>query len=196
MAPRTAPFEQFLSRFAMIDLCAGKHSTTSVQSKPKLENYRRQKTQKQEVSERRSPVSVSAFSAKSRLTRTTGGRRIVDTTLVRQMPRYVSLQPADLQQGTMVPDYEGDFWADHDENGHGIIDSEEMREECPEGFTWNCCDKLGSEAGCQLSHHQSNPESKKGRGMSKADASQPAVDGHENDEEDGHESYEEDGDDD
>jgi hypothetical protein len=66
--------------------------------------------------------------------------------------------------GVMEPDYDGDFWADHDEDCHGIIDSNEMREEFPDGFVWTCCDKLGSEPGCQVGQHQSNPEnSKKGR---------------------------------
>jgi hypothetical protein len=64
----------------------------------------------------------------------------------------------------MEPDYDSDFWADHDERCHGIIDSDEMRDEFPDGFVWTCCDKLGSEPGCQVGRHQSNPEkSKKGR---------------------------------
>jgi hypothetical protein len=54
----------------------------------------------------------------------------------------------------MEPDYESSFWADHDENCHGTIDTEDMREEYPEGFTWTCCDKLGTEEGCTLSRHQ------------------------------------------
>ncbi|KAH7067471.1 hypothetical protein BKA63DRAFT_570770 [Paraphoma chrysanthemicola] len=46
-------------------------------------------------------------------------------------------------EGETEPDYDGDFWADHDERIHGIIDSEESREEYPEGFVWDCCQKRG-----------------------------------------------------
>lgn len=46
-----------------------------------------------------------------------------------------------------------DFWADHDEDCHGLIDTEEMREEFPEGFTWNCCDQVGTAPGCTKGHH-------------------------------------------
>lgn len=64
----------------------------------------------------------------------------------------------------MEPDYDGDFWADHDENCHGTIDTKEMREEYPDGFEWTCCHKLGSEPGCKSGRHQSNPEkSKRGK---------------------------------
>ncbi|KAK3935500.1 hypothetical protein QBC46DRAFT_358212 [Diplogelasinospora grovesii] len=65
--------------------------------------------------------------------------------------------------GVMEPDYDADIWADHDEDCHGTIDSDEMREEYPEGFTWTCCEKIGTKRGCKLGFHQSNPEkSKKG----------------------------------
>ncbi len=64
----------------------------------------------------------------------------------------------------MEPDYNSDAWADHDENIHGIIDSEELREMYPEGYTWQCCKKNGEEDGCTRGPHLSNPEvSKKGR---------------------------------
>lgn len=45
------------------------------------------------------------------------------------------------------------FWADHDENHHGPIDTEEMREQFPEGFTWDCCNKVGTAPGCTKGHH-------------------------------------------
>lgn len=35
-----------------------------------------------------------------------------------------------------------------------------MREEFPDGFIWDCCDKLGSEQGCRKGYHESNPDKK------------------------------------
>lgn len=48
---------------------------------------------------------------------------------------------------------EDDFWADHDEDCGGPIDTKEMREEFPEGFTWDCCDQVGTAPGCTKGHH-------------------------------------------
>jgi hypothetical protein len=62
--------------------------------------------------------------------------------------------------GELEPDYDGDFWADHDERCHGTIDTDIMREDCPDGFIWDCCDKLGSEPGCRKGYHESNPDKK------------------------------------
>ncbi|OPB44872.1 hypothetical protein A0O28_0090100 [Trichoderma guizhouense] len=59
--------------------------------------------------------------------------------------------------GELEPDYDGDFWADHDENCHGTIDTDEMRDEFPEGFIWSCCDKGGDDIGCRWGRHQSDP---------------------------------------
>jgi hypothetical protein len=79
--------------------------------------------------------------------------------------------------GELDVDYEGDYWADHDENCHGLIDTEEMREEYPQGFTWSCCDEAGDEPGCQRGHHQSNPElSKKGTHESESDSTDDSTD--------------------
>ncbi|KAG8159973.1 hypothetical protein KVR01_010610 [Diaporthe batatas] len=50
-------------------------------------------------------------------------------------------------------DDDDDFWADHDERCHGTIDTKEMREEYPEGFTWDCCDQVGTAPGCTKGHH-------------------------------------------
>lgn len=50
-------------------------------------------------------------------------------------------------------DEEDDFWADHDEECHGPIDTEEMREQFPEGFTWDCCNQVGTAPGCTKGHH-------------------------------------------
>ncbi|KAK4082343.1 uncharacterized protein Triagg1_2155 [Trichoderma aggressivum f. europaeum] len=59
--------------------------------------------------------------------------------------------------GELEANYDDDFWADHDEDCHGTIDTDEMREEFPEGFIWNCCDKSGDELGCRWGRHQTDP---------------------------------------
>jgi hypothetical protein len=56
---------------------------------------------------------------------------------------------------------DGDFWADHDEDCHGIIDSDFCREEYPEGFKWQCCEKQGPEAGCTKGKHEADPKRSK-----------------------------------
>ncbi|KAH6603185.1 cytochrome p450 [Trichoderma cornu-damae] len=66
--------------------------------------------------------------------------------------------------GDMEVDWDGDCWADHDEDCHGAIDTEEMREEHPSGFFWNCCDRSGEQEGCRLGRHEADP-SKSKRGM-------------------------------
>ncbi|CAI6340737.1 unnamed protein product [Periconia digitata] len=45
--------------------------------------------------------------------------------------------------GDLEPDYEAEFWADHDEDCHGVIDSDELRKEYPEGYTWSCYEQRG-----------------------------------------------------
>lgn len=59
--------------------------------------------------------------------------------------------------GELEPDYESDFWADHDEDCHGTIDSDWCRKEYPDGFIWTCCEKTGTEEGCKLGRHESDP---------------------------------------
>ncbi|KAJ9653478.1 hypothetical protein H2198_007320 [Neophaeococcomyces mojaviensis] len=56
--------------------------------------------------------------------------------------------------GYLEVDYELDFWADHDEDCHGTIDSLELRNEYPEGYTWNCCDQSGDTEGCMHGPHR------------------------------------------
>lgn len=66
--------------------------------------------------------------------------------------------------GDLEADYESGVWADHDEKTHGPIDTEENREDYPEGFDWSCCDKPGDEPGCKVGHHHSLVDlSKKGK---------------------------------
>ncbi|RMZ68880.1 hypothetical protein GMOD_00002765 [Pyrenophora seminiperda CCB06] len=58
--------------------------------------------------------------------------------------------------GELEVDWEGGFWADHEENIHGEIDNQDMREVYPEGFMYTCCDELGSADGCKTSRHRPN----------------------------------------
>ena len=46
-----------------------------------------------------------------------------------------------------------DFWADHDENVFGPIETPENQEESPEGFTWDCCEQPGNDKGCKRGFH-------------------------------------------
>ncbi|KAI3319157.1 hypothetical protein HD806DRAFT_510167 [Xylariaceae sp. AK1471] len=55
--------------------------------------------------------------------------------------------------GELEVDHQGDVWADHDERCHGTIDTDENRIEFPEGFVWNCCDKVGYRGGCTRGRH-------------------------------------------
>ncbi|KAK0624199.1 hypothetical protein B0T14DRAFT_426372 [Immersiella caudata] len=71
--------------------------------------------------------------------------------------------------GEMEPDYDSDFWADHDERCHGTIDSDFCRSEYPEGFIWTCCEKGGDEEGCRMSRHVSDPNKNKRHGLEPVD---------------------------
>jgi hypothetical protein len=55
--------------------------------------------------------------------------------------------------GELEVDYHADVWADHDERCHGTIDTDTMRKENPEGFTWSCCNEDGRADGCQTGPH-------------------------------------------
>jgi hypothetical protein len=57
------------------------------------------------------------------------------------------------------PDYE--FFVDHDEDCHGVIDSSEMRKEFPEGFIYACCDRTGKEEPCTVDWHREYEPSKR-----------------------------------
>ncbi|EQB53914.1 hypothetical protein CGLO_06317 [Colletotrichum gloeosporioides Cg-14] len=56
--------------------------------------------------------------------------------------------------GYLEVDDEGDFWADHDEDCHGKIDTDEMREAFPDGFRWDCCGQTGDAEGCHRGSHR------------------------------------------
>ena len=57
----------------------------------------------------------------------------------------------------------GDHWADHDEDCHGEIDTDENRKEYPEGFMWTCCDQTGDVEGCETGLHQAQESRKRRR---------------------------------
>ncbi|KAL8736233.1 MAG: hypothetical protein Q9166_000388 [cf. Caloplaca sp. 2 TL-2023] len=74
--------------------------------------------------------------------------------LKRMRPRIIrETAPITLDAEETEPDYDGDAWADHDENCHGTIDSEEMRQVYPEKFIYTCCDGDGTSEGCKTSRH-------------------------------------------
>ncbi|KAI9702796.1 MAG: hypothetical protein M1836_008010 [Candelina mexicana] len=51
------------------------------------------------------------------------------------------------------PDLDGDYWDDYDEEVDGVIDTEEMREEHPDGFYHPCCGGSENAEGCTLNKH-------------------------------------------
>jgi hypothetical protein len=68
--------------------------------------------------------------------------------------RYPDSEPPSDDEGhpgELEVDWNGDFWADHDENCHGPIDTNTHRREFPEGFIWSCCEKPGDASGCEKS---------------------------------------------
>ncbi|KEQ97235.1 hypothetical protein AUEXF2481DRAFT_27499 [Aureobasidium subglaciale EXF-2481] len=68
--------------------------------------------------------------------------------------------------GELEVDWDGDFWADHDEEIHGTIDLD-LADEYPQGFMWECCNELGDSEGCETGPHIADesfkPEAKKRR---------------------------------
>ncbi|KAH8778072.1 hypothetical protein BGZ57DRAFT_347927 [Hyaloscypha finlandica] len=50
--------------------------------------------------------------------------------------------------------HDDDFWADHDEDCHGDIDSFIDDFDYAEGFKWSCCDELGDNEGCKSTKHK------------------------------------------
>ncbi|KAI4867798.1 hypothetical protein F4820DRAFT_445621 [Hypoxylon rubiginosum] len=80
-----------------------------------------------------------------------------------QQPFYKdenNAQACKFHNGDLEVDDEDDFWADHDENCHGEIDTEGMREEFPDGFAWDCCGKKGNTTGCVQGPHMATGASR------------------------------------
>ncbi|KIL88120.1 hypothetical protein FAVG1_09003 [Fusarium avenaceum] len=87
--------------------------------------------------------------------------------------------------GELEVDYEAYVWADHDERCHGTIDTEAMRKENPEGFTWVCCGKPGDESGCKLGKHEADPDkSRRETGDEPSDSDTDEFDEEDNEDED------------
>ncbi|GAB1317460.1 hypothetical protein MFIFM68171_07670 [Madurella fahalii] len=54
--------------------------------------------------------------------------------------------------GNLEIDYDNDVWADHPDEVE--MDTPDMRQDCPEGFVWDCCDGAADAPGCTRSWHQ------------------------------------------
>lgn len=63
--------------------------------------------------------------------------------------------------GQVEPDFDGDFWADHDEDCHGRIS--DLEDEFPEGFKYRCCGKAGDSRGCNTGPHKEQVSHKRAR---------------------------------
>ncbi|KAG4443386.1 hypothetical protein IFR05_001175 [Cadophora sp. M221] len=50
--------------------------------------------------------------------------------------------------------YDGDFWADHDDNCHGDPASFEDDSDFADGFMWSCCQNSGDHEGCKTTRHK------------------------------------------
>lgn len=48
---------------------------------------------------------------------------------------------------------DSDVWDDWEDWREGDPDSEENKEEYPEGYLWDCCEKSGEDEGCLLGPH-------------------------------------------
>jgi hypothetical protein len=60
-------------------------------------------------------------------------------------------------------DVDEEYFADHDEDCHGPMDTEENRAQFPEGFIWDCCDENALSEGCETGQHISGGKFKKRR---------------------------------
>lgn len=52
------------------------------------------------------------------------------------------------------PDYNSDFWADHDEKCHGVIDDLVDEPGYEDGFFWRCCEQPATLKGCRIGKHR------------------------------------------
>ncbi|KAI0019716.1 hypothetical protein F4780DRAFT_429520 [Xylariomycetidae sp. FL0641] len=56
--------------------------------------------------------------------------------------------------GNLEVDEDSDAWADWDPDCHGEQDTEEMRQDCPQGFKWDCCDGIADSEPCSKGRHE------------------------------------------
>ncbi|KAH0283665.1 hypothetical protein KCU62_g8875, partial [Aureobasidium sp. EXF-3399] len=68
--------------------------------------------------------------------------------------------------GELEVDWDSDTWVDWDQRCHGTIDND-LFDEYPGGFKWDCCNEAGNEEGCVNGPHEVDetyqPEIKKKR---------------------------------
>lgn len=62
--------------------------------------------------------------------------------------------------GELKVDYDGEEWVDWDD-AHGEIDTEQNREDHPQGFMYECCQGDGDSRGCKRGPHVSRKTSAK-----------------------------------
>lgn len=61
--------------------------------------------------------------------------------------------------GTLGLDSTLSVWEDFDRDSDGELDTDELRKEHPEGFEWDCCNKLGDSMGCKQARHKAAEDS-------------------------------------
>lgn len=75
--------------------------------------------------------------------------------------------------GNLEVDEDGGFWDDHDEDIGGRID--DLQDEYPEGFKYDCCGLEGDQEGCETGPHQIAADRKAGVIASAAPDNPPAA---------------------
>ncbi|OJD38694.1 uncharacterized protein BKCO1_4000200 [Diplodia corticola] len=60
-------------------------------------------------------------------------------------------------------DWDSGFWDDTDDDIFGPIDTDENREEYPEGFVWTCCGGQADAEGCKRGFHKQRGGAKRAR---------------------------------
>ena len=83
-----------------------------------------------------------------------------DGMVLRAYPVCV-IAAANMVIGEREPDFDGDFWADHDEDCHGRIT--DLEDEFPEGFKYDCCGQAGDAEGCNTGPHEEQVSNKRAR---------------------------------
>lgn len=63
-----------------------------------------------------------------------------------QLANPVALSADAMSLDYLVPLYDSIIWADTDEDYHGPIDTEENKQQFPEGFEWSCCGTNGADS--------------------------------------------------
>jgi hypothetical protein len=77
-------------------------------------------------------------------------------------PWKILLYITDTCLGNLKPDEENDAFQEYEEDAMGPYDSDEMRENYPQGFLWDCCKADGTTKGCKREKHEAK-DGKRGR---------------------------------